>query len=292
MKFSTYVKCILIFAVLVAFNGFNSACSVNGTGVTQTWLDVEVGPDGGEIVGSMGSIIIIPQGALEEWTTITIEEIPSDEIPEHSGYRRISSGLLLKPEGLTFKKPVSLYIPYADYDYSISQQKSNIAMFTTAHIEKENGYADGDADTYEAVWEKLEGSVDVGQKVSRAETSHFSIFAVYYKEGQEEDGDSDAETEDLCECKSLAGKWILMSASICSESKILEVTKANDECTLLASMKDGFENTLKTFSVKDCEFPVSLQMDELTDCKLRYESEVDNILMECSECSQIYTREQ
>lgn len=298
MKFSVMIKCFAIFAMLFVFFNFSAGCDVNGSGVTQTWIDTDIGPDGGEIVGSMGSRIIIPQGALEDWVTITVEEMPSEEIPEHQGFTRISSGLLLKPEGLSFKVPVSIYIPYARFDYSISQQKTGIAMYSTTHVEiPTTGGPTGEVDDTTAKWTKLEGSVDTDQHISRAESSHFSIFAVYFQEGSAVDGDVDGDQglEQLdCNCDKLLGEWIVMTSNDCTDTRQIVVSNSTENsCAKTVELQDGFGEVIQGFGLTNCEegFSVPLQFESQSDCKLEYDSENDALKIQCSDCGQAFVIE-
>ena len=72
-----------------------------------------IGIDGGTITTSSGASITIPPGALSNGTEITIE--PYDHQSDSKEYAPaigdIAGGVVLGPEGLSFKEPVTITIP-------------------------------------------------------------------------------------------------------------------------------------------------------------------------------------
>jgi len=70
-----------------------------------------IGPAGGTVASSDGASIVVPAGALEADTTITITSDPSAPLPVDM--TAAGTPVLLEPEGLRFAAPVRVTMPLA-----------------------------------------------------------------------------------------------------------------------------------------------------------------------------------
>jgi hypothetical protein len=75
-----------------------------------------IGPEGGTITTDSGAIIVIPPGALDSTTTITITSYDTQSnLPANSGIMgNFIGGLVLSPDGLNLQIPATITIPLND----------------------------------------------------------------------------------------------------------------------------------------------------------------------------------
>lgn len=152
------------FTVVIAFEPAKSEEIVTTDGGTITFPDADSGD--GE------TSIVIPPGALNESTTITITRLdPSDDsVPGSDGsvFGLPVAVYKFGPEGLVFNKPVTIQLHYPDAD---NDGKVDGTEIQEANLEIK--LWDG------VEWISMGGTVDTDLNVVSAQMMHFSIYAVY-----------------------------------------------------------------------------------------------------------------
>ena len=97
--------------------------TVNIVAQPQVW-SLEVGPEGGTLIFGNGVKLQIPPGAVSETTTISISDLPADQITEmlsnpsmtSTHTKRFLGGFSAKPEGLVFAVPIQAWVPISPLD--------------------------------------------------------------------------------------------------------------------------------------------------------------------------------
>ena len=114
MKKTSLLSALFILALVT----LNTACSGGGKGGTipggndVASYSQEVGPDGGTVTDPRGAVIIIPPGALDAKTTITVRTYAGmTDVKNKFGSSIFQSGVELLPHSLQFKKPVTVTMP-------------------------------------------------------------------------------------------------------------------------------------------------------------------------------------
>jgi len=79
-----------------------------------------VGPEGGTVELADGTRVEIPEGALNERVMITIKKV-WDAPPVNGNIELIGTAHLFGPEGLVFRKPVTVVLPYTHLDLDKNQ---------------------------------------------------------------------------------------------------------------------------------------------------------------------------
>lgn len=117
-----------------------------------------IGATGGTLESADGKLtVIIPAGALESTTTITIQPISNE------GPLGLGSGYRLQPEGTIFSKAVKL-----NFHYSDQLLDGTLPDFLWIITQTDNGG-----------WNALlKSSVDMGTRTVSVETNHFSDWAL------------------------------------------------------------------------------------------------------------------
>jgi len=113
MKKSGRFFTIIVTAALALFM---TACSGSGAKGTApfdvTSYSQNAGPDGGTITDPRGAVIIIPAGALDSETSITVKTYEDNAaLVKKLGINPCIGGVDFGPDGLVFKKPVTIEIP-------------------------------------------------------------------------------------------------------------------------------------------------------------------------------------
>lgn len=118
-----------------------------------------MGPSGGTITAS-GSTLIIPPGALDATQQIKIQAASTDSFP--ADVNLVGSPIQITPEGLVFKKAVTLTMPYS---VPAGVLETNVTVATL-----EGG-----------VWVPIPGStVDLTAKTVSVSILHLSLFAPFF----------------------------------------------------------------------------------------------------------------
>jgi hypothetical protein len=114
-KTDILIYIILVFLLLLGFTAVS--CSDGGGGddnndrTLDTYSQV-VGPEGGTVTDPRGASVVIPAGALNSDTTITITTYTNAaDIELEQGVTPFSGGADFGPDGITFNLPVTVYIP-------------------------------------------------------------------------------------------------------------------------------------------------------------------------------------
>jgi|GEM_PF-5306121 hypothetical protein len=118
-----------------------------------------VGIAGGEVEGPEGSKVVVPTGALEEETTLTVEE---KESPTILGAKVVGKTLEVGPAGTVFKTPITIEIPFAESDLPSGTTTADLQIQT--------------ADTADGKWTILPTVYENG--ALKAQVSHLSLFSV------------------------------------------------------------------------------------------------------------------
>jgi hypothetical protein len=71
-----------------------------------------IGPDGGTVNGPDGVRVLIPAGALTQSMPITIQEVAAASAPAPSGMVYAGHVYSFEPHGLSFAKPVQIFLPF------------------------------------------------------------------------------------------------------------------------------------------------------------------------------------
>lgn len=116
----------------------------------------DIGPEGGSLTSADGRLIVtVPEGALDEDTTLEIQPITNEA---HGG---IGSAYRLSPDGLAFAVPATLAFAYEDADLA----GSDAGVL---------GVAFQDEDQY---WSWMGSVVDNDARTVSVETDHFTDFS-------------------------------------------------------------------------------------------------------------------
>ncbi len=139
-----------------------------------------IGTEGGTITTASGAVIVIPPGALDSNTTITITSYDTQSnLPEYIGIMgNFIGGLVLSPDGLNFQIPVTITIPLND-------------TITSGDEVKLFYYDDGDPDNsnYPANysgWQQTDftGTVSSDGQSVVAQIDHFSTYVIQMNFGE------------------------------------------------------------------------------------------------------------
>ena len=139
-----------------------------------------IGTEGGTITTASGAAIVIPPGALDSNTTITITSYDTQSnLPEYNGIMgNFISGLTLSPDGLNFQIPVTITIPLNE-------------TITSGNEVKLFNYDDGDPDNsnYPANysgWQQTNfaGTVSSNEQSVVAQIDHFSTYVIQMNFGE------------------------------------------------------------------------------------------------------------
>lgn len=132
-----------------------------GVEVTEVTTSKQIGVTGGIIeldAPYFSSRLYIPEGALDQLTTITIRRIPTSEdiiAPDMIGFE-------FTPNGLQFKKPVLLEVEYNNFKFGPYQSEDGLKL----------AYLNADEP------EELPTVLERNSKVALAYINHFSIYAL------------------------------------------------------------------------------------------------------------------
>lgn len=136
---------------------------------------------GGIVVHPQGAKVEIPANAVgSETITITVEpktKAPSAKVSiagnaapaasdSSSGpyYQIIGQAIEFQPEGTTFNQPVTLTLPYNADELAGAKESDLIVAYYNPQTQQ---------------WEPLSGiAIDTGLKLAKAQTNHFSLYAV------------------------------------------------------------------------------------------------------------------
>ena len=102
------ILCIFIISITISFR-----CSGdNKNSRTLETYSQLVGPEGGTVTDPNVASVYIPEGALDETTTITISTFQnSKDIALEHGITPFKGGADFGPDGLTFNIPVTITLP-------------------------------------------------------------------------------------------------------------------------------------------------------------------------------------
>jgi hypothetical protein len=130
----------------------------NGT-VTQV-----IGSSGGR-VSNAGVTLDVPAGALSENTTISVglEQISETDVP---GLTPVAAKIILRPEGITFAKPVTLTVNYDSKKVAskLQNELTQIYYFNPSTNE----------------WELQTTTVDIAKGMLVTELAHFSTYGALH----------------------------------------------------------------------------------------------------------------
>ena len=99
-----------VFAIFFSCNLFNLGDAV---GYVPAYSQV-VGPEGGTVTDGRGALVVIPEGALAEETTITIASYQNAaDVFKNHGVTPFQGGAAFGPAGTEFLKPVKITLPTA-----------------------------------------------------------------------------------------------------------------------------------------------------------------------------------
>ena len=139
-----------------------------------------IGSDGGTITTGSGASIIIPPGALDSKTEITIRSLDTiSDLPENTGIMgEFAGGLVLGPDRLQFKIPVTITIP------------TNSPLFNANEVKLfylDNG--DASNSNYPANysgWQQTDciGTSSMYGTIVTAEIDHFSTYVIQMNFGE------------------------------------------------------------------------------------------------------------
>jgi hypothetical protein len=117
----------------------------------------EIGEAGGRVELNDGAKLAVPEGALPESTTVSVQRVPVSEVPLPNGLSLVSEAYAFEPHGTEFDEAVTLTLPYD-------------ASATGAVVLKLDDESD-------ETWEEVDdASFDDG--VATVRTRSFSIYGV------------------------------------------------------------------------------------------------------------------
>ncbi len=180
MQFKTRKPGLLIMHILI-FGLY--ACSSDAE---ETMADGLVGPGGG-VVELNGVKLEVPEGALTESITISVDKAdqPTDE-----EYQPVGQFYRIKPQGQTFAKAIKISMAYeiadgaADGDIDADNSQSNIVIIT--------------ATEYGANWSTLDiADGENSDTMVTGMTDHFSLFGPVISYDNNADGDLDSDVDSI-----------------------------------------------------------------------------------------------
>lgn len=183
-------RCFLICLLILV--SFQAACKKSSsTGGVEGISGINIGPEGGIVAtseqgsGLSGAQVSIPRNALEGNQSISLT---STGLPHAlpNGYRAAGRCISFSPDGITFKQPVRLYLPYADVnnDGIVDGKAVNEAKTGVLYYNERTGR-----------WEELELSGrDEKTNLAIVDTTHFSTYLVYINTSDSQTLDSSVPT--------------------------------------------------------------------------------------------------
>jgi hypothetical protein len=162
----------------------------NNNGSPSTASEEINAAEGGEVSLDDGAGLVIPAGALDDDTEITIESAePASSLPDQDSLQGLTYEL--GPDGTTFSKPVELTLP----------------LDATPGADQEAVISWYNEDT--EAWEDVTSTVSNGEVT--AEIEHFTLFVVRFV-GVEE-GEVDCAFE-ACSGGDIVGTWEIQGACV------------------------------------------------------------------------------
>lgn len=169
----------LAFAILVS-----AACGENDNASQLT-----VGTAGGTLIGSDGSKVEIPKGALPQETTITISSVENLTAP--TGTTVVGTAFQFGPEGASFTTPVTITLGFSANDLPAGTTAADVVVYTAA----------AGSTAYEALpTTRVAGADQVSVSVK-----HFSIFVPVVKTPTACPITCKPEIDGICDCTSSCG---------------------------------------------------------------------------------------
>jgi immune inhibitor A len=126
-------------------------------------VEQEVAPDkGGKIEAYGGNLVVdVPAGAIEEKVKIWVQIVKATDKPISEGQVPFSSVFNFGPEGIKFKKPVTIIIKYSEKDLN-GFPPEKLSIFTwDENLQK---------------WVSLGGRVDKEKQEVSTTVNHFSLY--------------------------------------------------------------------------------------------------------------------
>lgn len=136
--------------------GLVVSCSDNDSNPPAASGDAtKIGKDGGTVTAGKASVVV-PEGALSSPVAIAVA-LSEVEVPAPSGYSLVGTPIAFTPHGTTFKKPVTLTLPY-------SSASDKLALLRLDDEDDES-------------WELVDGG-SYAKGLATVEVESFSIYAV------------------------------------------------------------------------------------------------------------------
>jgi len=203
-------------AVLLLF-ACAAACRISSTSDDQDAAPAAViGSEGGVVEvadrcsGIYGAKVYIPGGALdrEQCISLIAEPLPA-ELP--GGYLEGGGCVDFRPDGISFLKPVLLYLPYADVNSdgiidgrAVREENAGVLRY----------------DSLRGRWEEMPlYGVDAGRNLAVVESEHFSTYLVYVDASDIQTLDSDVVDIDVQPAFE-AGECYLGNDNVCHYSHL------------------------------------------------------------------------
>gem|GEM_PF-5612970 len=235
--------------------------SCTGDKVTADEIRMIIGPYGGEVLGPKGSKLVFPPDALTYEVPIILSEVPEDEVPQNGDMERISSVLWMRPEGLTFNRPVTVEMSYRASQMTEEAQLLQVAAFTSPRFMPD--------------WQELAGTAETATHTFVFEIEHFSIAALYRL----------SEEEAECRCAWL-GSWCADPEATCAGVAGASLTRDADECAFTLDISDAGDESLSSGTFNSCPIPGELELNlDGGDCGVAYDNETATLTLNCGDCS-------
>lgn len=117
-----------------------------------------IGPEGGEVQGPNGSVLLVPPGALSEYTEITLREVSAGTMIE--GAQLLGTSYAIEPADVALATPALLMIPTPALP--MTQAMSDVGIWREQAPEG---------------WSRVTSEGDRDAKVARASIQTFGTFA-------------------------------------------------------------------------------------------------------------------
>ncbi len=276
-KMSRFALMVLVLAL--ALWGMVATAGCDAKAVTETVVRVLVGQEGGTVLGPKGTKIIFPVGAVEDDWIISVQELPCEQVPGNGDLRMLSVALLIQPEGLIFKRPVTVEMPYTRGTLTLAQQKNQITPYI--------------APVFSPYWMAADGAVQINSHTIRVDTTHFGVFGLFFDPTPEPDGDSDVEEEvniDDCSCTDWLGEWCPESSGCDGLTAITLDAPEGSGCAFPMRLIDENGDIRLEWLIENCTDPdsISLVVDEGVECILQYSEERNTLDLDCPSCAESY----
>jgi len=166
----------------------------------------------------------------------------------------------MRPEGLTFNRPVTVEMPYRAGQMTEEAQLTQVSAFTSPRFMPD--------------WQELAGTSQTATHTFVFEIEHFSIAALYRI----------SEEDAACRCSWL-GDWCAGTESNCADVSRISLLRDTEECAFTLLLADSEDSELFSETFDSCPVPENLELqpgDE--DCRVTFDEGSGSVILTCGSC--------